>query len=591
MSDGPLSQEEIDALLQGAGSVLKSEKKTEVSAVSENEPEEKGDFDEFPLTDNDTFEEPSGMKNCSKTEAPQEAASRLIHIRSEQLYTGKLTVRESFSNKLISYLNGNGKKALKSKYLSTFYNDILDPDEKKFISGDDYGDEYDGSVMKGILKRIRNSITGVNKLVPDVSCGYELNLEKFRFPVTVRVEAGTVVYNEIIRGEDQVPVSDISGRKALLVIGDMEIGSGKISAKDGKVAFIELTDTVMNSRSGALPLTDLLHEYRFNISVEVGRKSIHPLEAEEIYNGTALVFDKYAGEHLDVILEDYDLVIAKGEACILGEVTAVRITEMVNINLPGVLNGEYEKKRDIGPEAIVPVRFVYGRRKMTIKEVIGLGEGSVLELDRIFLVPAELMFGDEPATRAELIVVDGKLGARVPVARLKNLYGNKPVKSVLESSCEREDVSVGETTGQDYTSGMDGADKPFSFFNENNIEHTLSVLENEHPQTIALVLSYLEAKHCAMILSYLPPEVRIAVTRRIACMRGVSVTVIEDLEKVLRKKLSRISSDRYLYSGGLDHTIEIIKNTDHGMEKSLIEGLEETDPQTAAEIKKWNVFI
>lgn len=128
--------------------------------------------------------------------------------------------------------------------------------------------------------------------------------------------------------------------------------------------------------------------------------------------------------------------------------------------------------------------------------------------------------------------------------------------------------------------------RPFDFIRRTDPAQLLNFIQNEHPQTIALILSYLDPNKAASILSELPHNIQAEVAKRIATMDRVSPDVLREVERVLERKLSTLASEDYTSAGGIDSVVEILNNVDRGTEKTIIEALEEEDPELAEEIKK-----
>lgn len=128
--------------------------------------------------------------------------------------------------------------------------------------------------------------------------------------------------------------------------------------------------------------------------------------------------------------------------------------------------------------------------------------------------------------------------------------------------------------------------RPFDFVRRQDPSQLLNFIQNEHPQTISLILSYLDSNKAASILSALPHQIQSDVARRIAKMDRTSPEVLREVERVLERKLSTLSNEDYTMAGGIEAVVEVINNVDRGTEKSIIEALEEEDPELAEEIKK-----
>ncbi|MCL2380711.1 MAG: flagellar motor switch protein FliG [Treponema sp.] len=128
--------------------------------------------------------------------------------------------------------------------------------------------------------------------------------------------------------------------------------------------------------------------------------------------------------------------------------------------------------------------------------------------------------------------------------------------------------------------------RPFDFIRRTDPTHLLNFIQQEHPQTIALILAFLEPAKASIILQNLPNEVQSDVARRIATMDRTSPEVLREVERVLEKKLSTLSSEDYSAAGGVESIVEILNLVDRASEKQIIEQLEDEDPELAEEIKK-----
>ncbi len=128
--------------------------------------------------------------------------------------------------------------------------------------------------------------------------------------------------------------------------------------------------------------------------------------------------------------------------------------------------------------------------------------------------------------------------------------------------------------------------KPFDFARKADPTQIINFIQNEHPQTIALILSYLDSQKAAQIISSLPQEKQGEVAKRIATMDRTYPEVIKEVELVLEKKLSNLVTQDYTTAGGVQAIVDILNSVDRGTEKYIMEDLEISDPELAEEIKK-----
>jgi len=128
--------------------------------------------------------------------------------------------------------------------------------------------------------------------------------------------------------------------------------------------------------------------------------------------------------------------------------------------------------------------------------------------------------------------------------------------------------------------------RPFDFVRRTDATQLLNFIQNEHPQTLALILSYLNPNQAASILSALPQEKQADVAQRIAIMDRTSPEVIKEVEQVLERKLSSMMTQDYASTGGIQAIVEILLSVDRGTEKFIMETLEIQKADLAEEIRK-----
>ena len=132
--------------------------------------------------------------------------------------------------------------------------------------------------------------------------------------------------------------------------------------------------------------------------------------------------------------------------------------------------------------------------------------------------------------------------------------------------------------------------RPFAIARKADASQLLNVLNYEHPQTIALILCYLQPDKAAQVLAELPEDVQSDVALRIATMSNTSPMVIKEIEKVLDSKLSSIVRTEMTSLGGVETLVDILNQVDRTTEKNITEGLEREDEALAEKIKN-SMFV
>jgi len=128
--------------------------------------------------------------------------------------------------------------------------------------------------------------------------------------------------------------------------------------------------------------------------------------------------------------------------------------------------------------------------------------------------------------------------------------------------------------------------RSFDFLRKADPKHLISMIQNEHPQTIALILSYLRANQASEILAELPRELQLDVAQRIAVMDRTSPEMVKEVEKTLSKRFSSVATMDFAQIGGVKYMAEIMNSVDRGTEKYILEEMGKKDPGLAEEIRK-----
>jgi flagellar motor switch protein FliG len=132
--------------------------------------------------------------------------------------------------------------------------------------------------------------------------------------------------------------------------------------------------------------------------------------------------------------------------------------------------------------------------------------------------------------------------------------------------------------------------RPFSIARKADAHQLLNVISNEHPQTIALIMCYMQSDKAAQILASLPLDLQSDVSFRIATMSSISPMVIKEIEKVLNGKLSSVIRTDTAVVGGIESLVEILNQVDRTTERNITEGLEREDAELAEKVKE-SMFV
>lgn len=171
----------------------------------------------------------------------------------------------------------------------------------------------------------------------------------------------------------------------------------------------------------------------------------------------------------------------------------------------------------------------------------------------------------------------GKLAELTPIERGGLNFANE----LLEQSLGKDNAgSILESVRQTMNA------VPFAFLQKTGAENLLTFIQEEHPQTIALIMSHLPAQMAADVLSGLPSTKQLDVIRRVAHMEQTSPEVISDIEKTLRNRLNSSFNTKLEKAGGVPMVAQILNVTDRMTNKGILESLEQQDIELADEIRR-----
>lgn len=128
--------------------------------------------------------------------------------------------------------------------------------------------------------------------------------------------------------------------------------------------------------------------------------------------------------------------------------------------------------------------------------------------------------------------------------------------------------------------------KVFEFIRKADYKNIIAIIQNEHPQTIALILSYTSADQAASVIGELPKDIRLEVVERIAMMDRTSPEVVKIVEQNLEKKFSSLMSLDFTEIGGVNYIADIMNNMDRANEKYIFDELTRKDAALCEEIRK-----
>jgi flagellar motor switch protein FliG len=389
--------------------------------------------------------------------------------------------------------------------------------------------------------------------------------------IKVRFSGGVVDYDnysQIANNEMSQDATPHTGRTGALILGDQIIGHVKMIAENENF-ILEIMDPGIQLEENDLSM-------RCGLSVEIAARSISLDAALSLAVGSIVDFCQSACQSVDLLCEN--ILIARGEVVVIDEYFGLRVTDMV---LPP------QRLRRNLPETGSPTVIcsaVLGRAKPTIAEILSLGEGSIISLDRKEGEPISLEFENCTSFLAEVVVIDENLGVRI----LAEDGSHRVARSNTQNSDTMGTPQISHKV--DPSPVHDNSAATLEWLQAQAPEKFLNFIQNEHPQTIALVLSILQPQKAAVILASMPVNMQADSIKRLAQMDRISEITVEILIRTLSQKITGLRTEEFLFHGGVRTAAAVLNRADRSTEATVLGALGETEPELAEYIKK-NLFV
>jgi len=224
----------------------------------------------------------------------------------------------------------------------------------------------------------------------------------------------------------------------------------------------------------------------------------------------------------------------------------------------------------------------------------GIREAAVLLMSLPDDEAAQLI-GKLPPEQVESVSIEiaklGALGSEEQTTVVSRFVESNPNALGVGGGLERAKSLVEKAFGKDGSDTLETVRQsiealPFGFLKKVDPQNVLTFLIDEHPQTIALILSHLPSSFGAEIIAGLPTERQLSVIRRIATMGQTSPEVIAEIEHGLEIRMASVMGQSFENAGGVPSVAEILNVTDRATERALLENLAQEDPDLVEEIRR-----
>ncbi len=207
-------------------------------------------------------------------------------------------------------------------------------------------------------------------------------------------------------------------------------------------------------------------------------------------------------------------------------------------------------------------------------DLLGKLEPKLVEMVSIEIAKITAVSGEEQETAIQ------DFANANPAAMLGGTGGLEVAKNLVQQALGKNATATLDNVRQSIEA------LPFGFLQKVDSQNLHTFIIDEHPQTIALILSHITASQAADIISGLPTERQLAVIRRVATMGQTSPEIIHEVEKGLEHRMSSVMSQQFENAGGITSVAEILNVIDRATERSLLENLAQEDPDLVEEIRR-----
>jgi flagellar motor switch/type III secretory pathway protein FliN len=376
-------------------------------------------------------------------------------------------------------------------------------------------------------------------------------------PISIRFDAGEILLSDI--SKESIKIKEYIGSTGEIIAGGIKIGDGIVLDKNTH-ARIKMKILPKNK------LAEVLEKSRVHITCVLDTFLLPADTIEELGHGSIIPLkDTMIGAPLSLLINGYKM--ADGELCSVGDRFGLRIIEIVDPDTENIILPRTGDE----PEAYCCI--MAGQRETTVKELYSIGEGTIVQFDDPVSDLFPLIINGHPSFLVEIMSEGENINARIydPEDYKKYILKEKPQAQPGEEQTPLKEK--GDTL-------------PFHFITETEalLFHTL--FAQEHPQTLAVILSCLPPKISRIALLSLPIELKADVTQRIAGIKKVKAGTLHHIEKYVKEKIDRIPPTPVQESGGIEHTIEIFKGIVDDERKKILDILEQNNKSLADKIKK-----
>ena len=394
------------------------------------------------------------------------------------------------------------------------------------------------------------------------------------FPVNIRFEDEIFDYKNFKnRTQNTSNIERFIGKRGSLIFSNKSLQEIILRKENEKLLLFDLTDNVIPSKYELHLTSSEIMNLELEAEIEIGRSKLPLDQLINIKPGSVIELNKDMTEPVFLVIEN--VIFAKTTVVVSNEKFGIWIEDIGSPNDSRNIKMDILNKEEIKSQTKIPMadlRVILGKLKLTIKDLLTMSKGSIVELEKSIFEPIQIIVGDDLIFPGEVIALEnGKFGVRF----VNNVsYSQKSETNVIDLDDEIGNDKVDLLTN----SNSSVTTSPFEFLEKIEANTIAGIIQIENAQMIAMILSFLSAEKSAAILTYLNENLQTDVVAKIAIGQKANSEIAKEVAKILEKKVSILVQNTFANVPGFDSINKILNSTDSENRRKMISGLEKNFP-------------
>ncbi len=393
------------------------------------------------------------------------------------------------------------------------------------------------------------------------------------FPVNIRFEDEIFDYKAFKdRIQENASLGKFVGKRGSLIFSNRSLQEITLKKEHEKFLLFDLTDNVIPPKY-ELHLANLeLMQVELEADIEIGKSKLPLDQLIDIKPGSVIELNKDMTEPVYLVIEN--VIFAKTTVVVTNEKFGIWIEDIGNANESGNKNIDILHSEEIQSHTKIPmadIRVILSKLKLTIKDLLSMSKGSIIELDKSIFEPVQIVVGYDLVFPGEIIALEnGKFGVRF----VNNIgYSQRHSSGLIDLNNEEELLKSENTLINTHTNL-----NPFEFLEKFESSAIAGMIQGEDTQMVAMILSFLNSEKSASILPLLNEKIQMDVVAKIAISQKANIEIAREVARVLEKNVSSLVQDTYANVPGFDSIVKILNSTDKVNRNKMISALEKNFP-------------